>query len=358
MLGVAKLKESLSELAKLDSILTQISKTSDLTSRQLKELGNTAFASASKYGKTASDYLTGVREMYRAGFDNAEKMAELSLLTQTAGDMEANAANNYLMAANAAYNLKGSTKELNKVLDAQNYITNNSAVSMQDMAAATTKAASTAAQCSVGINELSALIAVVASKTRQSGAEVGEALKNIFVTLQDTASQSVATAFDSVGISMTKIADGSEKLKTPVELLKELSAAYNKFPEGDTKRAAILTEIGNGANADALSAILSDWESYESMLNLYPQGMGSAAEAAEKSADSIEGSLNRLSNTWTDTVENIANSDAVLTVVNALNGLLGIVNNVTDALGSFGTIGLGAGLFAGVKNIGMTYEYM
>lgn len=40
-------------------------------STQLKELGN----SASEYGKSASDYLTGVQEMYRAGFDNASEMS-------------------------------------------------------------------------------------------------------------------------------------------------------------------------------------------------------------------------------------------------------------------------------------------
>lgn len=352
MLGVSKTKEAISELIELDSILTEISKTSDLTNQQLRELGNTAFDSASKYGRSAADYLTGVQEMYRAGFKNAEEMAELSLLAQAAGDMESNSANDYLMATNAAYNYKGSVEELNKVLDSQNYITNNAAVSMQDMADATSEAASIAAQYGVEIDELSALIAVATSKTRESGSEVGTALKSIFVTLQDTTSKPVVEAFDAVGISMTKIVNGSEQLKTPIELLKELSVAFNELPEGDTKRANILTDIGKKYHANTLSAILSDWESYESMLELYSQGIGSAADEAEKSANNIEGSLNRLSNTWTDTIENILNSDVILTVVKALNGLLSVINNVTDKLGSLGTIGLGAGLFAGVKNTG------
>ena len=352
MLGVSKTKEAISELIELDNILTEISKTSDLTNQQLRELGNTAFDSASKYGRSAADYLTGVQEMYRAGFKNAEEMAELSLLAQAAGDMESNSANDYLMATNAAYNYKGSVEELNKVLDSQNYITNNAAVSMQDMADATSEAASIAAQYGVEIDELSALIAVATSKTRESGSEVGTALKSIFVTLQDTTSKPVVEAFDAVGISMTKIVNGSEQLKTPIELLKELSVAFNELQEGDTKRANILTDIGKKYHANTLSAILSDWESYESMLELYSQGIGSAADEAEKSANNIEGSLNRLSNTWTDTIENILNSDVILTVVKALNGLLSVINNVTDKLGSLGTIGLGAGLFAGVKNTG------
>lgn len=341
------------ELKELDSILTEISKTADLTNEQLNELGNSAFESASKYGRTASDYLTGVQEMYRAGFNNASEMAELSLLAQAAGDMESNAANDYLMATNAAYDYKGSVEELNRVLDSQNYITNNAAVSMQDMADATSEAASISAQYGVGIEELSSLIAVAVSKTRESGSEVGNALKSIFITLQDTTSKPVVEAFDAVGISMTKIVDGSERLKTPIELLKELSVAFSELPEGDTKRANILTDIGKKYHANTLSAILSDWESYESMLDLYSQGMGSAAKEAEKSANNIEGSFNRLKNTWIDTVENVINSDAILAVTKALNGMLSVVNNVTDKLGSLGTIGLGAGIFAGVKNSGV-----
>lgn len=352
MFGVSKTKEAVSELIELDSILTGISKTSDLTDQQLKELGNTAFDSASKYGKSAADYLTGVQEMYRVGFKNAEEMAELSLLAQAAGDMESNSANDYLMATNAAYNYKGSVEELNKVLDSQNYITNNTAVSMQDMADATSVSASIASQYGVKINELSALIAVATSKTKESGAEVGTALKSIFVSLQDTTSKPVVDAFESIGISMTKIVDGSERLKSPIELLKELSAAFNALPEGDTKRSNILTDIGTEYNANTLSAILSDWESYESMLDLYSQGIGSAAEEAGKCANNIEGSLNRLSNTWTDTVKNFINSDAILAAVNVLNKLLSVVNSVTDTLGSLGTIGVGTGLFAGIKNTG------
>ena len=348
-------KEAVTELKELDNILTEIRKTSDLTSQQLKKLGDNAFDTASKYGKTASDYLTGVQEMYRAGFDNAPEMAELSILAQSAGDMEINSANDYLLATNAAYDFKGSVEELNKVLDSQNYITNNAAVSMQDMADATSEAASISAQYGVEINELSAMIATVASKTRETGSEVGTALRSIFVTLQDTTSKPVVEAFDSVGISMTKFVDGTEQLKTPIELLKELSVAFNELPEGAIERSTILTDIGKKYHANTLSAILSDWESYEQMLELYSSSSadGSAFREAEKSANNLSGSLNKLSNTWTDTVNNILNSDTLTSGVNVLNDLLGLVNKLTESLGSLGTISLIGGGILGVKNAGI-----
>lgn len=63
--------------------------------------------------------------------------------------------------------------------------------------------------------------------------------------------------------------------------------------------------------------------------------------------------MNRLSNTLTDTVGNIANSDAIITTINILNGLLSIINKITDALGSLRSISLGAsgfGIYEFVKN--------
>lgn len=242
-------KQAVSELKDLDDILTEISKTSDLTTEQLKNLGDTAFDTASKYGKKASDYLTGVQEMYRAGFDNAEQMAELSVLAQSAGDMDATLSNNYLMATNAAYKYKGSIEDLNSVLDSQNYITNNAAISMKDIADATTETASVAAEFGVQIDELSALIATATANTRESGSEVGTALKSILINLQDTTSKPVTDTFDALGISMTKVVDGAEKLKTPIELIYELADAYNSLPEGDVMRANILNDIGQKRHA-------------------------------------------------------------------------------------------------------------
>lgn len=244
MFLIQKSKEAVTELINVDDILTEISKTSELTKDELVELGDAAYDTASKYGRVATDYLKGVQEMYRAGFENADEMAELSLLAQAAGDMDATGANNYIMATNAAYDYKASVKDLNAVLDSQNYITNNAAINMQDMADATSEAASIAAQYGVEIDELSALISVAVSKTRESGSEVGTALKALFINLQDTTSKPIRNAFDGVGISMTKMVNGSEKLKTPIELIKELSIAFNSLEEGSIERANILNDIG------------------------------------------------------------------------------------------------------------------
>lgn len=366
---VMDIRNAITELKEIDTILTEISKTSDLTTEALAKLGKTSFESASKYGKKASDYLTGVQEMYRAGFQNAPEMSELSILAQAAGDLTSDAANDYLIATNSAYELGGSIEKLNAVLDSQNFITNNAAVSMQDMADATSEAASVAAQYGVNIDELSSLIAVAVSKTRESGSEVGNALKALFINLQDTTSKPIQEAFDSVNISMTEMVNGSEKLKTPIELIKELSAAFTSLEEGDTRRANILSDIGGKYHANTLAAILSDLDSYYKMLDYYSKGQGSAAEEAQKTAESWEGMWNKMENKWTEFVNEFANSDLFKSLIESatqfidtlsdasspLNLILTQISNIIELTSKLtDKIGLIPTIFAGLslKNVG------
>ncbi|RKI36927.1 hypothetical protein D7V96_24360 [bacterium D16-59] len=120
---ISNYQKSLQTIKNLDDILTEINKTSNMTKAQLNELGDSAFDSASKYGRTASDFLLGVQEMARSGYETASKgMAELSLLAQAAGDMNADLANNYIISTDSAYKLNGEVEKLNAVLDGQNSI--------------------------------------------------------------------------------------------------------------------------------------------------------------------------------------------------------------------------------------------
>jgi hypothetical protein len=176
---ISQIRLAVTELQTVDDRLTEISKTSDRTIESLRSLGETAFDTASKYGRTASDYLLGVQEMSRAGFNEqqSEAMAELTILAQAAGDMTADLANQYLIATNAAYDYNGSIAELTDTLDRQNYVTNHYALSMNDLAEATKIAASQAAQSGIGIDEMTAALSTMISTTQQGGEIASRALR-------------------------------------------------------------------------------------------------------------------------------------------------------------------------------------
>lgn len=170
---------AISELKEINTVLTEISKTSDRTSESLERLGKTSFDRASQYGRKASDYLTGVQEMSRAGFgeQESEDMAELSVLAQSAGDMTAELANQYLIATNAGYKLEGNAKRLNSILDSQNFITNRNALNLSELAEATKIVSSQASQAGIGIDEMTAAVGTMIATTQQGGEVASRSFK-------------------------------------------------------------------------------------------------------------------------------------------------------------------------------------
>lgn len=354
MLLISKTREAITEIKELDNILTEISKTSDMTSQQLKQLGMDAYDAASKYGRTASDYLLGVQEMARSGFygDKGTAMAEQSLLAQSAGDMNAELANNYILATNAAYKLNGEADKLNNILDGQNSITNRNSVAMEDMATAMSEAGTVASSYRVSIEDLSAMIGTIESVTKLGGSEVGNAIKAILINLQNVTSDKIVDTLDAANASMTEMVNGAEKLRNPIDILRDLAKTFNQLDEDDPLRAEILTNIGQKYHAAKLGALLQNMEMFDKMLVDYSEGTGSALEESNKSAENLTGTLNKLHNSWTEFVNSIVQSDTLKGVVNTLNSIVQGATKLTNVLTPLGSIGVGAGIFAGFKNAG------
>lgn len=345
---IQTIQNSVIELKNVDSILTEISKTSDMTTDQLTKLGETSFDSASKWGKKASDYLLGIQEMSRSGYygKQAEQMAETSILAQAAGDLNSDVANSYLLASNAAYQYSGNVQKLNALLDGQNMITNRNSVSMQDMAEATTQAASMASELGVQENQLSAMIGTIESRTKAGGNEVGNAIKSLLINVQNVNNSKIAETFKKAGVAQTEFVNGVEKMRNPIEVLEDLAKVFNQLEESDPLRTEILTNIGQKYQANKLSALLSGWSDYEKMLVDYSEGTGSATKEAEKSANNWEGSLNKLSNTWTGFIQNFANSNMITSGLQGLTGIIKIIDTVVSKAGTLETVMgvLGGGL--------------
>lgn len=92
---------------------------------------------------------------------------------------------------------------------------------------------------------------------------------------------------------------------------------------------------------------------FDKMLVDYSEGSGSALEEANKSATNLTGSINTLQNSWNELINSLVTSENLKAGVNFLNGLVQGVTELTSSLGTLGTIGLGAGIFTGVKNVGV-----
>ena len=367
------IRDALDELKEVDTILTEISKTSDRTEESLRKLGETSFATASKYGQKASDYLLGVQEMSRAGFDenSSEQMAELSTLAQSAGDMTAELANEYLIATNAGYQFGGSAEKLNAVLNSQNYITNRNALNMSELAEATKIVASQAAQSGIGIDEMTAAVGTMIATTQQGGEVAARALKGILMNLQavkgtaedigdggeDITDESLTKyeeACVDLGVALKEVKNGVLQLRDPMVILEELANAVSKEAEGSIKVANLVSAIGGKYRGGQLLSLLRNWDTYSKMLSEFNsnEAVGSAFDEAMKSAESWEGKLNELSNTWTDFVNGLVTSDTAKSVIDFLTTIIKNIDKLRDSIGTIPTLLGSIATASAFKNVG------
>ena len=364
---VSQIQSAISDLKAVNSMLTEIRVENDrLSKKVLAQLGKESFDIAGKYGKAATDYLAGVQKMVRAGHQNVSELAELSLAAQNAGnmtaDLTADLTERMILTTDKAYKMNGSVANLTKVLDGMNQISNKNNVGLADLSEGLSSISQTAATLGVDAGEATAALGTMTETTQAGSAQAANALETILLYTRQVsdAGKGVSAeglsayerACNALNVRLRETRDGVVGLRDPMEVLGELSSAYNKLGDSSTRKTNLLDSLGGGQTAAQMDALLSQWSTYESMLGQYKSGAGSMARDAEKLADSWEGASNRLYNTLTSTVSNVVNSDAVIAVTNGLNGILSVVNKVTESLGSLGTIGVGAGLFAGLKNVG------
>lgn len=359
----SQFKDAIPDLKEIDTLLTEIKKTTGaLANSGLAEIEKQSFNIASKYGKPAAEYLQAVKDAAGAGYQNAADIAELSLAAQNAGGITAGLANQYISAADNAYQLGGSVEKLTALLDGASAISSSNAVSMAELAEGMSLAGECTASLGLGADEAAAALATVIAATGQGGAEAAQSLKAILLNTQQITDEGLgidgaglaryAEACQALNVSLEETKDGATSLRGPMSILKDLSEAYAGLAPDDVRKTSLLGSLGSTQGAQALDAVLGNFGMYEKMLGEYTYGTGALAEQAGLTANSWEGSLNRLSNTWADTVGSLVDPDAVIPIVNSLNGVLSVINSITKALGPLGTAGLGAGLFASFKNVG------
>lgn len=346
-------QKSLKTIQKNNLTLAKISVANHYTESETKNLGSASYSTASKYGMLSSDYLSAIHGFNNQGFygKKGKSLGELSLKAQAAGSLSPETAQNYLLAANAAYNYKEDAKKLSDVLDGQIALASKYHVSLETMASVMEKAGSAASDAGIKINELSALAGTISENTKQDGAAIGEGIQSIILALQDISSDKIANTLQKANIAMAETAGSAEKLLSSVDILKDLSKAYNMLDEEAPLKNEITENIGQG-HPEQLAALLAGWQKYENMLAVYSSGRGSAIETAGQSAQNLTGTLNTLSNSWTEFVNSIIHSDALKTGSALIDNIIQHASELIPTLSPLGTLGLEAGLSMGFKNTG------
>ena len=355
--AVAKVKQSFTEaidtMKQVDTEMTAIQKVTGNTAAEMEKLGNTAYEAASKYGVAVTDYLESVGTFAKAGYkDMSEDMAELATKTQLVGDVTADIANQFILSADAAYQMQGNVTALNTVLDKANEIENNYATSIQKMAEGFPIVANVASMANMSIDELMAALGTITAVTQESGTKAATALRALILNIiGDTETEiedgvawtkeEIESLNDALWIyaeDAMKAAQASGTLVDPMKAIASLSKAYKDGLLSQADLADLESKLGGKLRTNQLDALVKNYDMYAEMLDKVADSAGSADKEVDIMLTSWDAKAKILNNTWTKFIADTVDS----------NWAKGFLDTLTWLIDGFGNLGTAVTIFGGV----------
>lgn len=157
------------------------------------------------------------------------------------------------------------------------------------------------------------------------------------------------TASSPGGISLFTD-EAKTEYKSTKQLLLDIGEIYQDLTDKD--QAGLLEALAGKRQGQIVAAILNNLDTVTESINKMETDTDSASKELETALDSIEVKWGQLKQSGVGVAQNLFNRDDMKTVVDGLTSVMSIFDKLTSKLGLFKSIGLGAGLFAGFKNVG------
>lgn len=174
----------------------------------------------------------------RQGREQAEviSLTETALMALNISEMNSEQAVSMLTAATLQYNVAAS--ETVSILDAWNEVSNKNAVTLEDLAEATSHTASLARNLGMDMHELNGIITVLAANTGKSGGEIGRSLR--FAFSRAFSPEFAGTLRSVMGIDVYK--PGTGEMREFGGVLGEIAEKWNDL--SDAQQAAVAKSLG------------------------------------------------------------------------------------------------------------------
>ena len=253
------------------------------------------------------------------------------------------------------------------IVDKLNNLGNKYATSSADLGEGLTKSASALKLAGNDINQSLAMI-TGGTEITQDASEMGNAIKVMSMRIRGMKGELEELGEESEGIeSISKIqtqilnqTQGAVNIfkdngdfKSTYEIIEGIAKVYDKLSQTD--QASLLETIAGKQRGNQIAALIQSFQSGQAQ-KAYADAVESSGsamreqerwlESLEAKTQQFEAAFQSLSTTFLDSGLLKGLVDLGTTGVKALEGLV-------NTIGSLGTIGLGAGLFAGIKNIGI-----
>ena len=343
------LREAVTEMKEMDKELTTIKMVTGASDMDISALRQQAFAGARYTGRTTSDYLSAAERFARAGYrENIKDLTELSLVTQNIGGVTEETASKFLLAADAAWQMGGSTERLWAMLDGVSSIADQNATDIGKIAEAYTVAGSAFANAGESEASFAALIGTTTAATQRSGSEMARGLQTILFRVRQVKGElddgeiinaedisNAAEALDSVGIS---VLNDKNQLKGFTEIMGELAEIWDDLETNTEKygigaQERIQNALAGNRRGNILFTLMDHWQDYERMLDQFEEGSGTAAQKNAIYTESWAAATADLKTSWAELIGNLTENGSLFQeIIEGLTGIFDILNAILGPL--------------------------
>lgn len=346
---VAQIRQGITYVREIDAALTELKKVTDETDETYNRFLQNASKTAGQIGSTVKDFTNATADFARLGYniEQASDLAKAASVYYNVGDdlADIGEASDSIISTMHGFGIEA--ENAMNIVDKFNEVGNNFAISSSGIGQALLRSASAMSEAGNTIDESIGLI-TAANSVVQNPESVGTAMKTLSLRIRgakvelEDAGEDVDGMANSVSELQNKLLAltggkvnimlDENTFKNTTEILREMSAVWDDMT--DVNRSAALELLGGKRQANVLAAVIKNFKTVEDVIQTSSNSAGSALKENSKYMDSIQGRVDRFTNSLQTMWMNALNSDAVKIIVDVGNGLI----NIIDKLGLINTL--------------------
>lgn len=355
-------KEMVDNVSKIDTSLMELEKVSDLTADGLERVTDRSFKLGKSLAKTGTDVLDAVTTFKRAGYDIEDSMsyAEQALKTTNISENLKDAGQAADSIVNIMKGFKNETPEFaTKINDAVNQVSNTEAVDFDNLIDGATRLSAVADQAGMSFEQMLGTLTggyeILGNMEKVATGQItifsrlqaiqldGEEEVSTVAKLQET--------FNNATKGAVNIVDQTTgQLRNVYDILDDVANVWYELDKNT--REALAIEAAGIRQKNVFLAMMQNWEGVKDAVESASDSVGSADVENEKYIKSIQGRVENFERSVQQLSRTVLDSDIIKWFVDLGTTGVNAIDKIVNTFGSLGTIGLGAGLFAGFKNVG------
>lgn len=337
--AVKTIVETESAVVKLAKVMSESKEGFEQFAEQATKAG---LAVAQEFGQPLEDVLQTMITFGQQGLSFPEVKAgtEASALASVVTTLNQPQAAEALTAATEQFGL--SFSDATSIVDKFNNVANNAAVTETVLAEALKKSGIAATNAGVDLDQFNGIVAAIAEQTRQSGNEVGTALRFIFSRIN---TQEAERGLARVGVS---IKDASGNLRPFVEVITDLKDRFSSLSKAQQTQAAI--SVAGTRRFNTLLALIKNFDTFQKSVVNSTNSAGTSIEQAGLVAETAAFKITQLKNSAAAAAVSFGGvlSPALKIATDVASGFFNIISNLPTAVQAL-AVSLGAAGIAFAK---------